>query len=149
MEALNLATESGWVDVPTENYGDTLNPGDKLQLHFRALGGTYIKATQGALIERAVKNNELFSIVSTDYWEKGEIVFEVRIRKTNPVVCTVLVITGCILACTAAATLFLVCVKRFIKSPMGTLLGISASVALIAGAIVAVLIFGTKAKQIW
>ncbi len=73
-----------------------LNPGDVVELHYKTPGGTWMKATEAAIVEYALEGRKDFRINSIDYWQPGKVVIEVEVLKTNPVIVTVAVICGAI-----------------------------------------------------
>lgn len=77
-----------------------LNPGDVVLLHFKAPGGTWIKATECAMIESALERRREFTIIGVDYCQPEKVIFRVEIEKTNPVIITAAYIAGAVLAVT-------------------------------------------------
>ena len=73
-----------------------LNPGDVVELHFYTPGGSWIKATEAAVVEYALEGRTDFRINSIDYLQPGKIVVECKVQETNPVIVTVAVICGAI-----------------------------------------------------
>ena len=61
---------------------EPLNPGDRVELHFKSVGMTYIKAAQIALIERRLSGRDDFEIdsVATPTDRPTTIIVEVRIK---------------------------------------------------------------------
>lgn len=105
-----------WVEIDPEK---PLQAGDTIKLHYRTVGGVYVKAAQLAIIEYTVRNNELFSIINTEDTEKNKIIFQVRVKKSNPVVVTALVITAAICFSSIAVTFVLEKVEQLVESPGG------------------------------
>jgi len=73
-----------------------LNPGDRVELHYKTPGGDWLKATEAAVVEYALEGREDFEVITMDYWQPGKTVLTVEIKETNPVVVTVAVICGAI-----------------------------------------------------
>lgn len=73
-----------------------LNPGDVVELHYNTPGGTWIKATEAAIIEYALERRDDFKITAIDYGQPGKTVITVEVLQTNPVIVTVAVICGAI-----------------------------------------------------
>lgn len=69
-----------------------LNPGDVVELHYNTPGGTWIKATEAAIVEYALERRDDFRITAIDYWQPGKTVVTVEVLQTNPVIVTVAVI---------------------------------------------------------
>lgn len=88
-----------WQKIPEDK---PLEPGDKVRLTFSAPGPTFLKATEAAMIEATLANKEGYRLTRTDYLTPGKMVFYFDIVKTNPVIVTVLVITGSIMLIGAA-----------------------------------------------
>jgi len=65
-----------------------LDPGDRIEIHFKAPGATWLKATEAALIESRLENRKDFRIRSVNYNEPGYMIFTIDVLKTNPVVVT-------------------------------------------------------------
>ena len=73
-----------------------LSPGEVIELHFITPGGTWIKATEAAVVEWSLEDRTDFRINHIDYLTPGMVIIEVEVLKTNPVVVTVAVICGAI-----------------------------------------------------
>jgi len=56
-----------------------LSPGDELELHFRTIGPTWIKAAQIAFIEWRLRGRKDFGIMSYDLTQKSKVIFKVRV----------------------------------------------------------------------
>lgn len=56
-----------------------LQSGDELELHFRTIGPTWIKAAQIAFIEWRLRNRTDFGIMSYDLTQKSKVIFRVRV----------------------------------------------------------------------
>jgi len=84
------------VKIPIVNIDEPLHVGDVVELHFKASGPTWFKATQVAVVERALENREGYEIISSNYLEPQKVIFTLKVTKTNPVVVTVALIAGAI-----------------------------------------------------
>ena len=58
---------------------DPLASGDVVDLHFRTIGGTWIKAAQIAFIEWQLRGRKDWQIIRTRYHEKDQVTFTVRV----------------------------------------------------------------------
>ena len=56
-----------------------LSPGDELELHFRTIGPTWIKAAQIAFIEWRLRDRKDFGITIYDLTQKSKAIFRVRV----------------------------------------------------------------------
>lgn len=63
------------------NENEPLSPGDIIELEFKAVGGTWLKAAQVAVIEWRLKGRKDVEIISANYLEKDRVIFEVRVKK--------------------------------------------------------------------
>lgn len=120
-----------------------LNPGDVVLLHFKAPGGTWLKATECAIIESALENRKDFTIIGIDYWQDGKVIFEVEVQKTNPEPVTVAIIVSAILGVTAvfiAAGWMFEKAELVLKAPATK--AISMGVLIIAGIVLVSLLKG-------
>lgn len=63
-----------------DNENEPLSPGDIIELGFKTIGGTWLKAAQIMMIERQLKGRKDFEIISTDYWTKDKVIFKIRIK---------------------------------------------------------------------
>lgn len=75
-----------------------LSPGERIEIHFKAFGPTWLKATEAALIENRLERREGFRIRSINYQVPGALIFTVDILKTNPIVITAGLIVMAILS---------------------------------------------------
>lgn len=73
-----------------------LDPGDVVELHFKAPGGKWLKATESAIVEHTLERRKDIKIISINYNLPGKVIFTVEVLETNPVVVTVAVICGAI-----------------------------------------------------
>ncbi len=73
-----------------------LNPGDVVELHYNTPGGTWMKATEAAIVEYALERRDDFRITALDYQQPGKTVVTVEVLKTNPVIVNVALICGAI-----------------------------------------------------
>lgn len=96
-----------------------LEPGDLIEIHFRTVGGTWIKASHIALIEYRLAGRSDFEIISSGVPDDHSLYFEIRIKKTNPVVVTAAVIASAIIAAGVVAWLTLDKVYQIMESPAG------------------------------
>ena len=105
-----------WKQIPNDK---PLEPGDKVRLTFSAPGPWWIKATEGAVIEASLtkKEAEGYRLRRIDYNTPGKMIFYFDIIKTNPVIVTVLVVTGSVMLCAAAASLVFEKGEQFFDSP--------------------------------
>lgn len=120
-----------------------LNAGDIVELHFKSLGLAFVQTAQIAIIKQVLSGNEFFEIVSARP-EASEVVFTCRVKKTNPVVVTVLVIAAAIAGVGAIAWLTLDKAYQLVESPgSGIAFG---SLGLIAVAVLAGLLLNVWRK---
>jgi len=82
-----------------------LNPGDVVLLHFKAPGGTWIKAGECAMVEYRLEKRKDFTITMIDYMQPGKVLIEVEIQKTNPEPITIAIIVVVILGAMAGLAL--------------------------------------------
>jgi len=104
----------GWQKIAKDK---PLQPGDRVRLHFNAYGPTWMKATEAAIIEQTLKGREGYELRSIDYWTPGKMIFEFNIVQTNPVIVTVLVITGSVLLIGAAIGLVFESAEQLFETP--------------------------------
>lgn len=71
-----------------------LNPGDRVELHFKSIGMVWIKATQIYLIEKRLEGRKDFELVRTLTPSATEVIFVVDIKGGAPVAAQGLVVTG-------------------------------------------------------
>ncbi len=90
----------------TIDINEQLKPGDIVDLHFKTYDPKWIKATQVAMIERALKNREGYEIIKSDYDTPGKVVMACRILPTNPIIVTAALIIGGIMAVGGGALAF-------------------------------------------
>ena len=114
-----------------------LDPGDVIELHFKSVGLVWLQAAQIGLIESRLKNRPEFGILSWSITDDTNVVFTVKIKKTNPVLVTAAVIAAIIIGTGFIAWLLLDKVYQISESPAGQLamggLGTLAIVMAIAG----------------
>lgn len=106
----------GWQKIPEDK---PLVPGDIVRLTFNAPGPTFLKATSAAMIEATLANKEGYEMTSIDYMTPGKMIFKFKIVKTNPVLVTVLVITGSIMLIGATVGLMFESAEQFFSTPVG------------------------------
>ena len=82
---------------PIQDYNATLDPGDIVELTFLSTGWFWIQATQIAIIDYQLSNDERFKIRSWTIYEPNKVVFKVEVLKTNPALITVAVIAAAII----------------------------------------------------
>lgn len=131
-----------------------LSPGDKVELHFRSTGMTWIKATQIALIENRLEGRADFVIrsVRTPADQPTVLIFEVDIkqqaaggiaRTIAPIVITCAAIAGLIAAGGIVYKLTLeksfLLVGETVSSPAGKVGMAGAGIGLAAAGVVALL----------
>jgi len=118
-----------------------LLPGDLIELHFRTIGLTWIKAAQIAAIESRIRRSKLIDFVRANYWDPGYLIFTVRVLKSNPVVLTVAAVAGIIAGATVIvggiAWVLLDKTYKIIETPAGQIalggMGAAGVVAAILG----------------
>ena len=71
-----------------------LNPGNMIEMHFRSVGMVWLKAAQCALIERKLKDEKGFRIISWNYMQPQKVIVKIKIIKTNPIIATGAVLAG-------------------------------------------------------
>jgi len=128
-----------WIEIDKD---EPLKPGDRVKLHFKALGLLYAKAAQIAVIEALLGKRADFDLISIEVPpETNVLIFTVEVRKTNPVIITCAVIAGTIALAGTAMWLVLDKTEKMVESPAGQAIGIG---AIVIGIIVALGIFGGK-----
>jgi len=115
-----------------------LSPGDIIEMHFKTTGMFWITATQIALIEWRLADRKDFWIINHELPTANEVIFTVRILKTNPVIVTAAVIGAVIIGAGVIAWLTLDKVYQIIESPTGKVLAGGAIVAAILALLVLV-----------
>jgi len=113
-----------------------LNPGDVIELHFSTLGMVWLKAAQIALIDNRLSAREDFTILSWSTPGITNVIFTVRVNKTNPVVVTAAVIGAAIIGAGVVAWLMLDKVYQITESPTGKVMAGGAIVAAIMALLV-------------
>ena len=113
-----------------------LSPGDVIEMHFKTTGMFWLTATQIALIEYRLADRKDFWIINHDLPAGNEIIFTIRILKTNPVIVTAAVIGAIIIGAGVVAWLTLGKVYQIIESPTGKVLAGGAIVAAIVALLV-------------
>lgn len=96
-----------------------LEPGDLIELHFRTVGGTWVKAAHLGIIEYRLAGFPYFEIISWTILDEHSLCFEIRIKKTNPVLVTAAVIGTIIIGTGVIAWLTLDKVYQIMESPGG------------------------------
>jgi len=113
-----------------------LEPGDLIELHFRSVGGTWLTAAQIALIDWQLEGRSDFRIKSWSIPVPQVVIFEIEVKKTNPLIVTAAVIAGAIIAAGVVAWLTLDKVYQIMESPAGQVgvagFGVLAAVAAVA-----------------
>lgn len=122
-----------------------LSPGDLIEMHFRTVGGTWFKSAHIAVIEWRMAGRPGFEIISSRIPDPQTLIFEIRIKKTNPVVVTAAVIAGLIIAAGVVAWLTLDKVYQIMESPAGQV-GVAGFGAL-AVVLVVVIVLGMLQKK--
>ena len=122
----------GWVKIPEDK---PLDPGDIVRLTFNAPGPMFLKATEAAMIEAVLANKEGYRLMNIDYLTPGKMIFKFKIVKTNPVIVTVLVITGSIMLIGSAVGYMFESAEQLFETPVAAV----ASVGLVAVAVVILL----------
>lgn len=113
-----------------------LDPGDIIEMHFKTTGMFWITATQLALLEWRLADREDFRIISHSLPAGNEVVFTIRILKTNPVIVTAAVIGALIIGAGIVAWLMLDKVYQITESPTGKVLAGGAIVAAVLALLV-------------
>ncbi|KPK75276.1 MAG: hypothetical protein AMJ79_11860 [Phycisphaerae bacterium SM23_30] len=106
------------IPIPKENWEEPLVVGDRVELHFRSTGMTWIKALQIYMIEERLKKQEEFFLrsISTPEDQPTKLIIEVEVRKTNPIFVTVLLISGIVIGAAALVTgLFQITIEKAYK----------------------------------
>ena len=118
------------------NKNKPLQPGDLIEMHFKTIGGTWLRYSHIALIEYNLEGRKDFKIVSSSLPDDHTMVLEIRIKKTNPVILTPIIIGAIIIGIGIVAWLSLSKVYQIMESPAGQVgiagFGIMAAVAAIA-----------------
>lgn len=96
-----------------------LQPGDLIEMHFKSVGGTWIKASHIALIELRLAGRSDFEIISSGTGQGPDVSFTIRINETNPVALTAAIIGAVIIGAGVIAWLTLDKVYQIIESPAG------------------------------
>ena len=123
---------------------EPLNPGDIIELHFSAIGPTWIKSTQIAVVEYALKNQKSFELLRTDYWQPNEVVFRARVKQPNPVVVTVALIAAAIAAVPIAFGWMFTKAYKLVDNPVGKMAVGGISIGVLAAGVAALLAFLPK-----
>lgn len=121
---------------------DPLVPGDRIEIHFRAPGPTWMKAAEAAGIEWRLENRKEFRIRSVNYNEPGRLIFTIEVLKTNPVVVTGGMIVMAILG--VAGILGLALILDKIYKIVSTVPGSVGTISLAAIGIIIALMFYKK-----
>lgn len=116
-----------------------LNPGDVIELHFKSFGMAWLKAAQIAMIDWMLKGRPEFEILSWQIPTNTTVIFECRVKKTNPVVVTAAVIAAAIVAVGVVAWLTLDKVYQIMETPAGKIGVAGTGVGLAAAGIIALL----------
>ncbi len=101
-----------WVELDED---EPLQPGDVVRLYFRTVGGTWIRAAEAALIEWRLRNREEFEIINYNLIEADRLIFKIRVKKTNPIIVTGLVILGAFMIAAGAIPFVLERMEKFVK----------------------------------
>ncbi len=92
-----------WIEIDKDA---PVQAGDRVRLYFTIRGPLYLKATQLALIDKALEMQKAWRIKSwTTPPDTNQVIFTVDILKTNPIVVTCAAIAGVIVI--AGITLWL------------------------------------------
>jgi len=121
-----------------------LNPGDVIELHFIITGMFWITAAQIALIEYRLEKRKDFRIISHSLPSGNNVIFTVKVLKTNPVVVTAAVIGAVIIGAGVVAWLTLDKIYQIVESPAGKVAIGGTALFIPALAIIAILIFFRK-----
>lgn len=113
-----------------------LSPGDVIEMHFKTTGMFWLTATQIALIEYRLADRKDFWIINHELPATNEVIFTIRILKTNPVIVTAAVIGAVIIGAGVVAWLTLGKVYQIIESPTGKVLAGGAIVAAVLALLV-------------
>ena len=122
----------GWQKIAEDK---PLEPGDIVRLTFNAPGPSFFKATEAAMIEYSLSNKEGYQLTSIDYLTPGKMIFKFKIVKTNPVLVTVLVITGSIMLIGATVGLMFESAEQLFSTPVAKI----GSVGLLVVAVIVLL----------
>jgi len=120
-----------------------LNPGDVVELHFKSIGLAVIQDMQIWAITKSLENNSFFEILSAKP-ENSKVVFTCRVKKTNPVIVTVLIIATAIAGIGTIAWLTLDKAYQIVESPGSNIA--FGSIGLIAVAVMAGLLLNALKK---
>jgi len=117
-----------------------LDPGDRIEIHFKAPGAKWMKATEAALIESRLENKKEFRIRSVNYNEPGFMIFTIDVLKTNPIVVTAGMIVMAILGVVGIFGIALVAdrIYKIAKTPAG---GVSTVGLAVMGIIIALIFY--------
>lgn len=114
-----------------------LEPGDKIELHFKSVGLAWLQAAQIASIDWILSWRKDFDILNWQIPESNKVIFTVRVNKTNPVVVTAAIIGAAIIGAGVMAWLTLDKVYQIVESPAGKVgfagFGAGAAIAAITG----------------
>ena len=121
-----------------------LNPGDVIELHFIITGMFWITAAQIALIEYRLEKRKDFRIISHSLPSGNNVIFTVKVLKTNPVVVTAAVIGAVIIGAGVVAWLTLDKIYQIVESPAGKVAVGGTALLIPALAIIAIAIFFRK-----
>jgi len=96
-----------------------LQPGDIIEIHFKTVGGTWVKASHLAIIEYRLAGRSDFEIRSWSIPDDHSLYFEILIKKTNPVAVTAAIIGAVIIGTGVIAWLTFDKVYQIMDSPAG------------------------------
>lgn len=93
-----------------------LSAGDRVELHFKSTGMTWLKATQIYLIEQRLEGRTDFELLSvqTETLDPTSLIFVVKVLKSNPILVTALYISAVIAASAATIVFALTFGKAFL-----------------------------------
>jgi hypothetical protein len=126
-----------------------LNPGDRIEMHFKTSGMVWLQATHIALIEYRLSGRKDFEIISNSLPEKNRVIFTIEIKqppKEEPglqrasIGLTAGIIAASIIAVGIVAWLTLDKVYQIQESPVGKIAVAGTGVGIAAAGIAAVLL---------
>jgi hypothetical protein len=126
-----------------------LNPGDRIEMHFKTSGMVWLQSTHIALIEYRLAGRKDFEIISNSLPEKNRVIFTIEIKqppKEEPglqrasVGLTAGIIAASIIAVGIVAWLTLDKVYQIQESPVGKIAVAGTGVGIAAAGIAAVLL---------
>jgi len=125
---------------------EPLEPGTRVLLTFNTFGGSWITASNVAIIEKSLENKKEFRIRAHSLPANQQVIFEVEVIKHNPVLITCAAIAGVIVAAGVIGFMLLHKTERIVmavtttaKTPAGQIATVGFTA--IMGALVVYLIF--------